>query len=569
MADNGSFWIEESNGQPFSGFKRKDRPKKMKYVGWASVPLYGFLEHIGKDTSNQLSQYDVTSIIDKYAKERGLFHPTKKKRIVCDEWLVSLFGRKTISKNKIHDLLDLHLAENQVVSDDDSSFGSEEDDIMHDPQNLPTSERKSNTKRKFSEIPKSGFASIVPDNIKLVYLRRSLVQDLLKDPKKFETKVVGSFVRIRSDPNDYLQKNFHMLVQVTVCGKEDNDTDIILQVANFGKDVYISMLSDNKFLEEECEDLRQSVKQGLLKRPAVAEFEEKARLLHEDVTKHWIVTELDFLQKLIDRANEKGWRKEYPFLYELDIAMNASLILASCTLLEYLDRKQLLQTPDEQARLLHEVPEVIEDEIEVETDGQDFPENTNEASHGSTRISPHRASDSPVLDIAASGTSSNSEFWIMDSLTQIPTAGATHPTNGAILPINGATQTTDGETHLVDAKKNDKDHYVVIDLSDDHTVDDEKKNSKDQIGSQVIDLSDDDDENMDHQNSDDLNPGIYIWYYVDPHGHIQGPFSISALKRWKEADYFPPDFKVWKTGQSQEEAVLLSEVICQQCESPS
>ncbi|RVW55321.1 hypothetical protein CK203_002344 [Vitis vinifera] len=34
----------------------------------------------------------------------------------------------------------------------------------------------------------------------------------------------------------------------------------------------------------------------------------------------WIARELDLLQNLIDRANEKGWRKEYPFtLYRIPL----------------------------------------------------------------------------------------------------------------------------------------------------------------------------------------------------------------------------------------------------------
>ncbi|KAL7205701.1 hypothetical protein ACSBR2_018599 [Camellia fascicularis] len=68
------------------------------------------------------------------------------------------------------------------------------------------------------------------------------------------------------------------------------------------------MLSDVFFSEEECEDLSQKVKDGLLKKPTIA------RSLHEDITKHWIARELNLLRNLIDRANEKGWRREYPFL---------------------------------------------------------------------------------------------------------------------------------------------------------------------------------------------------------------------------------------------------------------
>ncbi|RVX05771.1 hypothetical protein CK203_023767 [Vitis vinifera] len=53
------------------------------------------------------------------------------------------------------------------------------------------------------------------------------------------------------------------------------------------------------------------------------EFEEKARSLHEDITKHWIKKELSRLQNLIDRANEKGCRSEYPLLIYCNITIYA------------------------------------------------------------------------------------------------------------------------------------------------------------------------------------------------------------------------------------------------------
>lgn len=53
---------------------------------------------------------------------------------------------------------------------------------------------------------------------------------------------------------------------------------------------------------------------GLLRRPTVEELEQKARLLHKNMVDDMIATELRMLQAKIDRANEKGWRQEYPLI---------------------------------------------------------------------------------------------------------------------------------------------------------------------------------------------------------------------------------------------------------------
>lgn len=209
-------WMEEYDGQlygPLSG-KRKVRPRKMEFVGWGSRPLIEFLEAIGMDTTTPISQYDVTAIINKYVIDHNLHHPTKKKRILCDQPLLSLFGRKTISRIRIYDMLETHFAENQVDSDDDFFFSSEEDDNACQALKYFTSDTKLHCKKRVLEAPKSCFAAIIPHNIRLIYLKRTLIQQLLKDPETFEHKIVGSFIRIKSDPSDYLQKNSHLLVQV-------------------------------------------------------------------------------------------------------------------------------------------------------------------------------------------------------------------------------------------------------------------------------------------------------------------------------------------------------------------
>lgn len=37
-----------------------------------------------------------------------------------------------------------------------------------------------------------------------------------------------------------------------------------------------------------------------------------------------------------------------------------------------------------------------------------------------------------------------------------------------------------------------------------------------------------------------------VWYYSDPQGDRQGPFSLHILKRWNDGNYFPPEFTIWR-----------------------
>lgn len=538
-------WMEEyTDGPPLfappSTSKRKARtPRKLEFTGWGSTLLIEFLQSIGTGTTNQISQYDVTAIINKYVKDRNLLHPTKKKRVLCDEWLLPLFGRKTINRIRIYDLLEPHFAENKVGSDDDffDTTDDDEDNNAYQRHKCLASDRKCHSKKRVYEAPKSCFAAIVPDNIKLVYLKRLLVQDLAKNnPETFQSKIVGSFVRIKSDPNDYLQKNSHMLVQVTGLVESSRangiDTEMLLEVSNYMKDVRISMLSDDNFSKEECEDLNQRVRDGSLKRPTIVELEEKAQVLHEDITKHWLRGELAFLQKLIDRANEKGWRRE---------------------LFDYLERKKLLETPDEQTRLLLDIPKVIADEIEDEPAPEDFPVNIKQGNDGSPKSSLDGVLEIPNFDVASNETSTLISF-------SKNSAG-----NQAVLATPKQSNRTDHQ-HFVEAQP--KQLTNIIGESNDEPLPvniEDNKHRQCSMDVQVIDLSDsEEDEGPRHRDNVqiiDCDPGSFLWHYLDPQGDVQGPFSLTLLKRWNDADYFLPGFKVWKTGQSRNEAVLLTDVL--------
>lgn len=199
------------------------KSKRMEFCGWGSTCLIQFLKSIGKDTTKKLSQHDVYFIICKYITERNLPDPAKKKMIICDENLQSILCKKTVNKNRIFGLLEAHFVENMEESEEE-----EEEEVMENARCERKTSREPCKTRKVSETeigsPKrdainsvlySCFASVTAENIRLVYLRRSLVYELSKEPESFERKVIGSFVRIKSDPYDIYQRNPHQLVQVT------------------------------------------------------------------------------------------------------------------------------------------------------------------------------------------------------------------------------------------------------------------------------------------------------------------------------------------------------------------
>lgn len=210
------------NWRRTSSKKRSERQKsgrKIDFIGWGSRSLIDFLSSIGEDTDKQLSQHNVTSIVNAYVKENKLLHPEKRKMIICDARLLSLFRKKKIPKKRVHELLKVHFAENHDESEEDEvGFVPEDEnagvsDVRRYQRKLNT-ERNSPEKELADNVPLGCFASIVVENVKLVYLRRSLLLELLKQPESFAEKVVGCFIRVKSDPYDYRSRNSHQLMQV-------------------------------------------------------------------------------------------------------------------------------------------------------------------------------------------------------------------------------------------------------------------------------------------------------------------------------------------------------------------
>lgn len=217
--DNGEKQEESQRWQPPVKERKKVKTNKTEFVGWGSRQLIDFLVSIGVNTASKVSQEEVTDMVYKYINTNNLINPSKKKRVNCDKKLHKLFGRKNVGRIKISDLLEKHFTENHEnsASDNDMIPYSSDEDASLTPKRKAVSSAE-RTYKKAKEEPASNdscFAEVIPENIKLVYLRKSLVQELSKDLETFQEKIAGTFIRIKSDPHDFTQKNYYQLVRVT------------------------------------------------------------------------------------------------------------------------------------------------------------------------------------------------------------------------------------------------------------------------------------------------------------------------------------------------------------------
>ncbi|KAK4761886.1 hypothetical protein SAY87_029770 [Trapa incisa] len=319
------------------GRGKRSSNKFQEFDGWGSKPLIHFLNSIGEDTSKELSRLDVDTIICKYIQEKDLRAPGKKKTVYCDDKLYAIFRKKKINKNKMYYFLEPHFKDMVVLSDEDEKVddhitlsgirGVKATKACKKPRtsDLDRESQQEEVIQEVQRVQESCFAAINVDNLRLVYLRRSFLEELFKQPDTAEGKIVGSFVKTKVDPTYQLFKSSHQLLQVTeVTGLKQgssatNNEEILLLASKLSKPINIKMLSDSDITEEECEDLRQRVKDGISKKFTVEELQEKAESLHEFITK----------------------------------------------LEMYLEKKALLNTPSEQERRLKQVPKIIAEVVSL------------------------------------------------------------------------------------------------------------------------------------------------------------------------------------------------------------
>ncbi|KAF3675718.1 putative serine/threonine-protein kinase-like [Capsicum annuum] len=278
-SDNGEF----SDGEPpKKRFKKKrsttkktrrGNSNKREFVGWGSKPLIEFLQLIGEDTTERLSEYAVSEKVTDYIKEHNLIHPVEETMILCDVHLEALFGKKVVKKQRMLSLLKSHFHKDEEQLQNDELDQDLEDDteLLVSPKTEKKVERNKISSFWssiwYSAAAQSQYAALIPENIKLVYLKKSLVEEMIKQPESIETKIVGSFVRVQLHPGK--RNSDHQLVQITAIEHGSSDKcspESFVQVSDMARNVCLTMLSDGEIKKEECDELKEKVKAGLVKK---------------------------------------------------------------------------------------------------------------------------------------------------------------------------------------------------------------------------------------------------------------------------------------------------------------
>ncbi|GJM91209.1 hypothetical protein PR202_ga07564 [Eleusine coracana subsp. coracana] len=187
-----------------------------------------------------------------YIKQNNLRDPRKKSQIICDARLSNLFRKPRVAHFEMLKLLEMHfhhVKDNPTVNADSHP----------DSAQLGSDKRRKIHKKIDSELTVNpdDYAAIDMHNINLIYLRRSLMEDLIDDKAAFSDKIAGAFVRIRICGLGQKQ-DMYRLVKVLGTHKVSEQysvgkktTDYALEISNLDKKEVITMdtISNQDFTE--------------------------------------------------------------------------------------------------------------------------------------------------------------------------------------------------------------------------------------------------------------------------------------------------------------------------------
>ncbi|KAK4791781.1 hypothetical protein SAY86_032194 [Trapa natans] len=521
-----------------------ERPCYSQDAKWASAELLDFVAHMKNGDTSVLSQFDVQSLLLEYIRENNL-RDTQKCQIVCDARLLNLFGRTNIGHFEMLKLLDSHFLVKDSPKVDafipgsyvDHGTGHVNSTLNNDNQSLLANNKRRRGRRKVGDtvqqVDPNDYAAADVHNVSLIYLQRHMIEKLLDDPENVLDKIVGSIVRIKVSGENGNQ-DIYRLVQVIGTSKVaesykigEKMTEIVLEILNLDiKEVMsIDKISDQKFSEDECEELNRSIKDGQSKWLSVGDLQQKALKLHELRVNEWLESELLQLNHLRDQASEKGQEKEYPL----------------CTI-ECVEKIRLLSSPEEYQRRLHEIPEVHAD---PSLDPNHISQNKSSASSQKKQDGFVPPSNGPGRKRRQAATA--------ESANSVPNKRTRASLRNQIVASDSDKESSVLTHEMNKRRELDPTTSVACALQSP----DGRSESGSGVASEVArsPLS----TGMEQSISDAET--YKIWHYQDPTGKTQGPFTMAQLRKWNGCGYFPPDLRIWKIDERQEDSILLIEAL--------
>ncbi|KAL2552743.1 zinc finger CCCH domain-containing protein 44-like [Forsythia ovata] len=516
---------------------------------WASKDLLEFVAHMRNGDTAVLSQFDVQSLLLDYIRRNNLRDPRRKSQIICDLRLKNLFGKPRVGHIEMLKLLEFHF----LIKDDTQKnafipagfVGQVANDVevggnSYDLLTTSKSRKRKACKKGEEKQVQTNFdeyAAIDIHNINLIYLRRNLMENLIQDKDMFHDKVIGSIVRIRISSNDQKQDIYRLVHVVGTskvaepCKIGDRTTDIMLEVLNLDKKeaIAIDAISNQEFSEDECRRLRQSIRCGLAKRFTVGEIQRKAMALLAVRLYDLLESEIVRLNHLRDRASEKGHKKEYPFFISLHFRACGDVCgPSSMKAIEYVEKLQLLKSPEERQRRLREVPEI----------------------HADPKMDPNYETE----EDAEGGNNSKQDGYVRPNVSGFTRNGKQPLKKGK---EEGSIQTQNRMNERADVSGSywSQKHGSPVNISvsaNGGRSDQAIRTSGSETSTATVSL-----ENSPYANNIETEK---FWHYRDPSSKIQGPFSMLQLRKWSTTGLFPPDMRIW-TNNEQYDSLLLIDAL--------
>ncbi|KAJ8550116.1 hypothetical protein K7X08_033823 [Anisodus acutangulus] len=480
---------------------------------WASKELLEFVAHMKNGDTNALSHFEVQALLLEYIKRNKLRDPHQKSQIICDSRLRSLFGKHRAGHIEMLKLLEYHFLIKEgsqrsavipagivgTVTNRVEADGNNDISFLINKTKKHKSRR--HTEESLVQINLDEYAAIDAHNINLIYLRRDLMESLIEDMEKFQGRVIGSVVRIRISGNNQKQ-DMYRLVHVVGTSK----AFVPYKIGDKTADVLLEVLNLNK---KEVVPIDSISNQDF--------SEDECRRLRQ-IIKCGLVKRLT-IGEIQKKAMELRAVKLSDSLEEEILRLNNLRDRAS-EKGQCVEKLELLKTPEEHQRRLLAIPEVHADpkmdpNYETEEDAREC-DDKKQVEYGGPRDTRFSRREDTLMS-----------SWRKDK-------------EGSIMARCKVSEKREAQGNIMKKLGNQGTAFQAVDRSSSETS--------------ITSLSTVNSTSTNNSETDKL------WHYRDPSGKIQGPFSVTQLRKWNTSGLFPLDMRIWTTDE-RDDSVLLTNAL--------